>query len=64
MELKVVNDPDAAARRSAAAIAADARSAIAGRGLLTFDVSGAHTPWIILRVLADEDVPWAGVHLY
>jgi 6-phosphogluconolactonase len=64
MELKVVNDPDSAARLAAAAIAADARSAFASRGRFTLAVSGGHTPWIMLRMLAEEDVPWAAVHLY
>ena len=27
-------------------------------------VSGGHTPWIMLRALANENVPWSGVHLY
>src|ERR1700739_692177 len=26
-------------------------------------VSGGHTPWQMLRALADEDVPWASVHV-
>ena len=64
MELKVVSDPDSAARLAAATIAADARSASASRGRFTLAVSGGHTPWIMLRMLAEEDVPWAAVHLY
>ena len=27
-------------------------------------VSGGHTPWVMLRALANEDVPWAGVHIF
>ena len=64
MELKVVNDPDSAARLAAATIAEDARSAIASRGRFTLAVSGGRTPWIMLRMLANEDIPWAGVHVY
>jgi 6-phosphogluconolactonase len=26
-------------------------------------VSGGHTPWVMLRALVDEDVPWEHVHL-
>ncbi len=26
-------------------------------------VSGGHTPWQMLRALANEDVPWEGVHV-
>jgi 6-phosphogluconolactonase len=27
-------------------------------------VSGGQTPWMMLRALAEEDVPWAGVHIF
>jgi 6-phosphogluconolactonase len=64
MKLELFEDADAVARAAAAAIAADARAAIAARGRFAFAVSGGHTPWIMLRALANEDVPWAGVHLF
>jgi 6-phosphogluconolactonase len=64
MKLEVFEDADSVARAAAAAIAADARSAIAARGRFSMAVSGGHTPWIMLRALANEDVPWTGVHLY
>jgi 6-phosphogluconolactonase len=64
MKLEVFDDADSVAQKAAAAIAADARSAIAVRGRYALAVSGGHTPWIMLRALANEDVPWAGVHMY
>jgi len=33
------------------------------RGCFTLIVSGGHTPWMMLRALAEEDIPWAGVHV-
>ena len=27
-------------------------------------VSGGQTPWVMLRALADEDVPWPSVHVF
>ena len=63
MKLEVFDDADSVARAAAAAIAADARAAIAARGRFALAVSGGHTPWIMLRALAGEDVPWAGVHV-
>jgi 6-phosphogluconolactonase len=63
MELEVFNDADSVARAAAARIAADARAAIAARGHFALAVSGGHTPWIMLRALAGEDIPWAGVHV-
>jgi 6-phosphogluconolactonase len=64
MNLEVFGDTDSVARAAAAAIAADARAAIASRGRFSFAVSGGHTPWIMLRALAGEDVLWASVHLF
>jgi 6-phosphogluconolactonase len=64
MKLEVFEDADSVARNAAAAIAVDARAAIAARGRFAFAVSGGHTPWIMLRDLAKEDVPWAGIHIF
>jgi 6-phosphogluconolactonase len=63
MKLEVFDDADSVARAAAATIAADARAAIAARGRFALAVSGGHTPWIMLRALAGEDIPWAGVHV-
>jgi len=43
--------------------AAEARAAVAARGRFIVAFSGGHTPWQMLRALADEQVPWAGVHV-
>jgi len=64
MKLEVCEDADAVARAAAALIAADAREAFAARGRFTMAVSGGHTPWIMLRALANEEVPWQGVHVF
>ena len=63
MNLEVHNDAEAAAQAAAIFIAAKAREAIAARGRFIMGVSGGHTPWLMLRALADEDVPWEAVHL-
>ncbi len=64
MKREVLADADAVARRAAAFIATSARAAVAARGRFIFAVSGGHTPWQMLRLLADEDVPWNAVHLF
>jgi len=64
MKLEVFEDADSVARAAAAKIAADARAAIAVRGRFALAVSGGHTPWIMLRALGEEDIPWAGVHVF
>jgi 6-phosphogluconolactonase len=56
-------DADAVAREAARVIAAEARAAVAARGRFVMAVSGGKTPWQMLRALADEDVPWSGVHV-
>src|SRR5467141_3047983 len=64
MKVEVLEDADCVARAAAATIAADARAAIAARGRFALAVSGGHTPWIMLRALAEEGIPWAGVHVF
>ena len=44
-------------------IAAEARGAVSVRERFVMAVSGGRTPWIMLRALAAEDVPWADVHV-
>ena len=63
MKLEVLSDADTVARKAAAIIAAEARTAAAARGRFLMAVSGGHTPWLMLRALASEDVPWESVHL-
>src|ERR1035437_8083900 len=64
MKLEVFEDAEAVARAAAAIIAADARAAVAARGRFIMAVSGGHTPWIMLRALANEEVPWKDVHVF
>jgi 6-phosphogluconolactonase len=64
MELDVFADAAAVARRAAEFIAAEARAAVAARGRFVFAVSGGRTPWLMLRELAGQDVPWEKTHLF
>jgi 6-phosphogluconolactonase len=63
MQIEVLADPESVARKAAGVIAAEARAAIAARGRFVVAISGGHTPWIMLRDLADEDIPWTAVHI-
>lgn len=63
MKIEVFADADSVAREAAAIIAAEARASVAAHGRFIAAFSGGHTPWLMLRALADETVPWAGVHL-
>jgi 6-phosphogluconolactonase len=64
MKIEVFDDAESVARAAAATIAAEARAAVAARGRFALAVSGGQTPWIMLRQLSGEDIPWASVHVY
>lgn len=64
MKVEIFDDADAVARAGAVAIAAEARAAVKSQGRFAMAVSGGHTPWIMLGLLAKEDVPWSGVHIF
>ncbi|MGE5346110.1 MAG: 6-phosphogluconolactonase [Acidithiobacillales bacterium] len=64
MKLEVFPDANAAAREAARVIATEAHAAVAARGRFLVAVSGGRTPWVMLRALADEAVPWASVHVF
>ena len=64
MKLEVFDNDEAVAKAAAATIAADARAAVAARGRFIMAVSGGKTPWVMLRALAGEHVPWKDVHVF
>ncbi len=64
MNIEILADADAVARRAASLIAGEARAAVAARGRFVMAVSGGKTPWVMLRALADEEVPWPSVHVF
>lgn len=63
MEIEVMDDANLAARKAAAVIAEDARAAVAQRNRFIFAVSGGLTPWVMLRALASETLPWERIQV-
>ena len=63
MKIEILPDADAVARKGAEIVAAEARAAVNARGRFNFAVSGGHTPWQMLRALANQDVPWENVNV-
>ncbi len=63
MKLRVLPDAESVARDGASVISGAARAAIEERNRFTFAVSGGHTPWVMLRALASEQLPWDAVHI-
>jgi 6-phosphogluconolactonase len=63
MKVEVFANVESVARQASALIASEARTAVAARGRFIMAVSGGHTPWLMLRALSGEDVPWQSIHL-
>ncbi|MGB8729998.1 MAG: 6-phosphogluconolactonase [Candidatus Sulfotelmatobacter sp.] len=63
MNVEVFADDESAAQAAAKFIAAAARDAVAARGRFVMAVSGGRTPWIMLRALAHEELPWKSIHV-
>ena len=63
MKTQVLADSDAVAKKAAKLIALEAVTAAAARGHFVMGISGGHTPWQMLRALADEPVPWRDLHV-
>jgi 6-phosphogluconolactonase len=64
MQIEVYSDADAVALAAAKLIAKEARDAVANRGKFVMAVSGGKTPWVMLRGLAKEEVPWKDVQVF
>ena len=63
MEITVYPDGDAVAKAAAVFIANEAAEAVAKRGSFVMAVSGGRTPWLMLRDLAKEKVPWQNIQI-
>ena len=61
LTVEVLANADSAAKRAATLIASDARTTCAARGRYIMAVSGGHTPWLMLRALAQEELPWEAI---
>jgi 6-phosphogluconolactonase len=63
MKIEVFADDESTARAAAGMIAGEARAAVVERGGFVMAVSGGRSPWIMMRHLAGEEVPWESVHV-
>ncbi|HWO16935.1 MAG TPA: 6-phosphogluconolactonase [Solirubrobacterales bacterium] len=65
IDLEVVADERAAARRAAELIAEAGQAAVRERGFFALAMSGGRTPWAMLAILGDtEEMPWAETELF
>ncbi len=63
MRIELFSDEQSTARAAAKFVAAEAAAAVAARGQFVMAVSGGRTPWIMLRALGNEEVPWKRIHV-
>ncbi|HKE27665.1 MAG TPA: 6-phosphogluconolactonase [Bryobacteraceae bacterium] len=63
MNTEVLTDAESVAERAASVIADYAWESIGSRGSFTMAVSGGHTPWVMLRLLAAATIPWRAVRI-
>ena len=63
MKIEVFSDDESTARAAAKFVAAEAAAAVTARGRFVMAVSGGRTPWIMLRALGNEEVPWERIHV-
>jgi 6-phosphogluconolactonase len=65
IDLEVVADERAAARRAAELIAAAGAVAVADHGSFSFAMSGGRSPWSMLAILGElEQMPWRETELF
>ncbi|HET7483974.1 MAG TPA: 6-phosphogluconolactonase [Solirubrobacterales bacterium] len=65
IDLEVVADEKAAARRAAELIAAAGSAAVAERNMFSLAMSGGRSPWAMLAILGeDESMPWSQTELF
>jgi 6-phosphogluconolactonase len=63
LEIEILPDAEAVARRGAEVVAASAAAAVDDHGDFTFAVSGGKTPWAMFAHLAGK-VPWENVTIF
>jgi 6-phosphogluconolactonase len=65
IDLEVLADEKAAARRAAELIAAAGRESVAERNTFSFAMSGGRSPWAMLAILGElEEMPWDNAELF
>ena len=65
LDLEVVENEKAAARRAAELIARAGAAAVADHGTFAFAMSGGRSPWAMLAILGElEEMPWGETELF
>ncbi len=64
MDVEILEDAQAVAKRGAEIIASAARDAISARGRFIVALSGGRTPWVTFRFLALEALSWEHTYIF
>ncbi len=64
MEIEVLPDAEACARRGAELIAAAANEAIEARGAFAVALSGGRAPWRMVELLGDHPIDWDSTEVF
>lgn len=64
MEIRTFQSADEVAEEAAIYITDRIKENIARKGFFTMAISGGKTPWAMIKVLAQEDLPWEKVFLF
>jgi 6-phosphogluconolactonase len=64
VEIEIYPDDDVVSEKAAAIIADRIRDAVSSRGRFVTALSGGHTPWMMLGLLAKADLPWDKVYIF
>jgi 6-phosphogluconolactonase len=63
MKINVLPDAASTAHAAAGFLLAECRAVVEARGRFIVALSGGATPWLMLRALAAEEMPWHAVHV-
>src|SRR5262245_15620130 len=64
MNIRTLASAELVANQAALVIAQHAGEAVTARGKFLLGVSGGHTPWQMLRVLAKQGLLWERIHVF
>jgi 6-phosphogluconolactonase len=64
MELKIFQSAEEVARQAALLISDLIKENVAKKGFFTMAISGGRTPWEMIKILAQENLPWDKVYLF
>jgi 6-phosphogluconolactonase len=63
MQVEILENVEAVAKRGAEVIAQEIRRVVSERKRFTLALSGGSTPWLMIQALTEQDIPWDRVQV-